>query len=69
MARKPHPWSDAKIQILNGAWDSDIAPDGKRFVVFPLPDAKEGHDVPLRVTFLLNFFDELRRRVPAGSKN
>ena len=59
-------WSDAKIQVLGGAWDTDIAPDGKRFVVFPPPDAKEGQDVPLRVTFVLNFFEELRRRAPEG---
>ena len=40
----------------------DIAPDGKRFAVVQ-PEESEG---PTHVTFLLNFFDELRRRVPPG---
>jgi eukaryotic-like serine/threonine-protein kinase len=42
----------------------DLAPDGKRFVVVQ-PEAPEQKG-PQHVTFLLNFFDELRRRAPAG---
>ena len=40
----------------------DPAPDGKRFAVVQ-PSEQKG---PTHVTFLLNFFDELRRRVPAS---
>jgi serine/threonine-protein kinase len=43
----------------------DMAPDGKRAIIAPLAaDAQR----PAHLTFLLNFNDELRRRVPAGGK-
>src|SRR6202795_4681938 len=40
--------SDAKIQVLGGMWDSDVAPDGKRFVVFPPAGSGEAREQPLR---------------------
>jgi hypothetical protein len=42
----------------------DLAPDGKRFIVVQTeaPEQKG----PQKVTLLLNFFDELRRRAPIG---
>jgi hypothetical protein len=40
-----------------------VAPDGKRFVVSPVPDVGEQKGT-LHVTFLINFFDELKRRMP-----
>jgi len=44
----------------------DLAPDGKRFaVVQPALSEQQG---PPHVTVLLNFFDELRRRVPVHQK-
>ena len=46
----------------------DLAPDGKRFAVFP-PSGKSAEEKgSLHVTFLLNFFDELRRKVPVNGK-
>jgi Tol biopolymer transport system component len=64
VAGKPRLWSPAQLRD-NGYTHKDLAPDGKRFVMFPMPatQAKESNSV--HVTFLLNFFDELRRRVPA----
>ena len=41
----------------------DLHPDGKRFVVFPRPAGDTGQWDAV-VTVVLNFFDELRRRVP-----
>jgi hypothetical protein len=42
----------------------DLAPDGKRFaMVEPEASNQKG---PQQVTFLMNFFDELRRKVPVG---
>ena len=41
----------------------DLAPDGKRFAVVQ-PEASEKG--PQHVTFLQNFFDELRRRAPVS---
>jgi serine/threonine-protein kinase len=62
---KPRPWSDAQIQEPNITyWNFDLAPDGKRFAVFPGPDASADRKSSVHVTVLLNFFDEVRRRVP-----
>jgi serine/threonine-protein kinase len=61
---KPRVWSDRQIQPVGNSMNFTISPDGKRFAVFPVPDAKDRGAA--HVTFLLNFFDELRRRVPAG---
>jgi len=47
----------------------DLAPDGKRFAVFPLPEANGEGKGFVHVTFLFNFFDELRRRVPMVKGN
>ena len=62
----PRLWSDKAPPILAGPGYLDMMPDGKRLiVVLPALDAASAARQTL-VTFLLNFFDELRRRVPAG---
>jgi serine/threonine-protein kinase len=75
-AEEPRIWSQ---RVLNrGAWTTffagfpthmfGLAPDGKRFAV-ALPLGDIGEQKPLtHVTLLLNFFDELRRRVPGGDQ-
>lgn len=40
----------------------DIAPDGKRLAA--IVDVAEGDKLPTHLTFLLSFFDELRRKAP-----
>jgi hypothetical protein len=40
----------------------DAAPDGKRLAAPPFESAETRTTV--RVTFLINFFDELKRRIP-----
>jgi serine/threonine-protein kinase len=61
---KPRPWSDRPI-VTTGAYPNlDLAPDAKRFVVFPTSDAAAGGTANVHVTFLFNFFDELRRKLP-----
>jgi Tol biopolymer transport system component len=67
IAEKPRLWTDQPIRNL-GIINGDLAPDGKRFAVFPLPYATEEDKGTVHVTFLLNFFDELRRRAPADKK-
>jgi Tol biopolymer transport system component/predicted Ser/Thr protein kinase len=65
-ADKPRLWSDRRLFNYGVAPTFDLAPDGKRFAAM-MPS---GGDQPLpnqnHVTLLLNFFDDLRRRVPAG---
>jgi serine/threonine-protein kinase len=49
-----------KLQV-GTTWD--VAPDGKRFLVEFIPKS-----VDLHMETVVNWFDELRRRVPAGGK-
>jgi hypothetical protein len=44
----------------------DVSPDGKRFAVIPRAESTGEQKGSVHVTVLLNFFDELRRRVPTG---
>ena len=56
-------WSDKQI-FYPGTGNFDLAPDGKRFAVFTLPETAPGEKGSVHVTMLLNFFDELKRRIP-----
>jgi Tol biopolymer transport system component len=61
VADKPRVW----IANLGGTqWD--LAPDGKRVAVLIPAETAEAPKQEHEVVFLLNFFDELRRRVPVG---
>ena len=62
---KPRAWSDRQIRQSGVYLSFAIAPDGKRIAVFPMPEPTTEDKGPGHVTFLLNFFDELRRRVPS----
>jgi serine/threonine-protein kinase len=59
---KPRLWSEkALANTVNVSKNVDLAPDGKHIVaVMPA----EGGEAQHHVVFLLNFFDELRRRAP-----
>jgi hypothetical protein len=60
---KPRPWCDR--QIFNpGTGSLDLAPDGKRFAVFAPAENARPEKGSAHVVFLLNFFDELKRRIP-----
>jgi serine/threonine-protein kinase len=62
---KPRLWCDK--QISNARFDNlALAPDGKRFAVFPAPQEARPGKGSVRVTFLLNFLDYLRRKIPEG---
>ena len=63
---KPRVWSDRQIRQLGTDLNFALAPDGKRFAVFPMSEATTEDKGPAHVTFLLNFFDELRRKVPVS---
>jgi serine/threonine-protein kinase len=61
---QPRPWSPVAIPIRAGQGMSSIAmaPDGKRFAVLMPAEQPLGN----RVTFVMNFFDEVRRRTAPG---
>jgi hypothetical protein len=61
VADKPRVWLAKPV----GA-DFDLSPDGKRLAVMTPVAAAEPPKPEHEVVFLENFFDELRRRVPAG---
>lgn len=64
-AGQPRLWSPRRVWGGALALDVDLAPDGKRFAVI-LPPGQDAEPQPQTyVVFLLNFFDELRRRVPS----
>ena len=52
-------WSTVVVQF-------DIAPDGKSVAAILDPPPSADKSSPAEAVFLLNFFDELRRRVPVG---
>jgi serine/threonine-protein kinase len=60
VVEKPREWSPAAVQYTGNTTALDLTPDGKHFVVFPTATATSG----VHVTVLLNFFDELKRKVP-----
>ena len=63
-AGKPRVWSETRLLNAGRYPVYDLAPDGKRLAAILASD-EVGRE-PVHLTFLLNFFDELRRRVPTG---
>ncbi len=66
VSAKPRVWSEKPMLDLVSPpiFTYDASPDGKRFAVVLYPDGTTDEKPTTHVTFLLNFFDELRRRVP-----
>ena len=60
---KPRVWSEK--QVFNpGLLNLDLAPDGKRFAVLYSPERAGIAKGSVHVTMMLNFFDEVKRRIP-----
>jgi len=66
VAGKPRLWSNQQLNDLNLILNYDLAPDGKRFAIIPQLNAAAETKGNVRMAFLLNFFDELRRRASTG---
>jgi eukaryotic-like serine/threonine-protein kinase len=64
-ADKPHLWSSGQFTLRGTGYNFDLHPDGKRFAVLKAPGT-ENPPVINKVNLILNFFEELRRKVPAG---
>jgi serine/threonine-protein kinase len=59
---QPRAWSPTQIRRTGTRQNFDITPDGKRVVMFPRSAVKPEQST-VHATFLLNFFDEVRRRI------
>ena len=60
---KQRLWSEKQL-FYAGTSNLDLAPDGKRFAVLMMPEGAPGEKGTVHVTVLLNFFDEVNRRIP-----
>jgi serine/threonine-protein kinase len=65
---KPRRWSEKSLAATGTVGNYDLAPDGKRVVALLPVESPEARKAQNHVTFLLNFFDYLRQRVPVGDK-
>ena len=64
---KPLLWLDKRLISVGFTRSFDLAPDGKRFAVFKATPDAVGQRPHTQVTYLLNFFGGIRRRIPPGS--
>ncbi len=67
MPTKPRVWSETQI-FSPGLLNLDLAPDGKRFAVLYAPELAGTGKGSVQVTVLLNFFDEVKRRISAAGR-
>jgi hypothetical protein len=63
---QPRRWSDVKLRSPWTGPTFSVAPDGSRILAVLPAGGEEPQISRNHVIFLENFFDELRRRVPAG---
>jgi hypothetical protein len=63
-AEKPRRLLEVQIAgVRFGRADYDVEPGGRRFLVRQLEDEEEAAKIT-HINFILNWFDELRQRVP-----
>ena len=69
VADKPRLWSEKQLTgQANVLRNVDLAPDGKRIVALMPVETAEAQKAQNHVTFLMNFFDEVRRRAATQAK-
>ena len=68
VAEKPRVWFGKQLANTGLAKNIDLAPDGKRFVVLMSAESPEPQGNQSHVTLVVNFFDEVRRRVAGQGK-
>lgn len=67
-ADKPQLWSPGQFTDAgSNTYNFDLHPDGKRFAVLKTPGTGQAAAIN-KVNIVLNWFDELKRRVPTGTK-
>ena len=65
---KPRLWVDHLINITTAGKTYDLAPDGKRFAVIEMPHEIVEQTPGTHVNLLLNYSEELRRRMASEDK-
>jgi len=65
-ADKPRLWSPGQFTNRGTAINFALHPDGKRFAVLKSGNANNAPPPINKASFIFNFFDELRRKAPAG---
>jgi serine/threonine-protein kinase len=63
IAGAPRQWSPTQVLRDSVRQNFDVSPDGKLVAMYPRP-AQDKAGGTLHANFLLNFFDEVRRRIP-----
>jgi serine/threonine-protein kinase len=66
LADKPRLWFRGPLANLGLTANFDLAPDGERFAVLLPAGDTEQPETRNHMTLALDFFDELRRRLPSG---
>jgi serine/threonine-protein kinase len=64
-ADKSQLWSPGQLTDRGATYNSDLHPDGKRFAVLKT-SGKDQTPAVNKVSFIFNFFDELRSKLPPG---
>jgi Tol biopolymer transport system component len=64
-ADKPQLWSPGQFTDRGPTYNFDLHPDGKRIAVLKAPGTEQAALVN-KVSFIFNFFDEIRRKLPPG---
>ncbi len=59
-------WSSGQFTDLGPDYNFALHPDGKRFAVLKAPGTGQTPAVN-KISFIFNFFDELRSKFPPGS--
>ena len=69
-AGKPRLWSDKSLAFMGSNYSYALSPDGKRFAVVLKAGKTEQpqRNTTDRVKVVLNFSEELTRRVPPGKR-
>jgi serine/threonine-protein kinase len=72
---KPRLWTDKQVGTIlaptafsGGRRLFDLTPDGRRIIAWEPQEQPKEAKVDLHVTMLLNWFDELRRRLPPSGR-
>jgi hypothetical protein len=64
----PRLWSEKQLANVGLFRNYDLAPDGSRVLALMPAEGAEAQTARQHVIFLLNFADEVRRRVGPGAK-